>query len=267
MEPRRNDENTGQAPLKSIDLVFSDIDGTCVHYDLKASYSMSDTFDDLTGFLGAEHAVFKDGRHAEVIRLPTSSSGSTGAISLASLKLYAALRNQGRKRLVLISGCRMSTMMQRLPYLPKADAYVCESGGRIFYDAAEPHITACGLVEDVEWRNSHQSLPPMQSGDICPRDYPGSLWEFFRELSKKGIQIDSKNYTTAFRIKDERVSPEDVPPSLACSTNLGHLDVYPKSSGKLNAAKYSMEKFGSPSDGSGAIFLCGAVCIVYWKLE
>ena len=253
-------ESRRESPLKSTDLVFSDIDGTCVHYDLKASCSINNELEEIKGILGAEHAVFEDGRHADIVRLPTSSSGSTGAISVASLKLYAALRNQGRKKVILISGCRMSTMMQRLPYLPKADAYVCESGGRIFYPKADPQITACGLVEDVEWRNSHQGLPPMQSGDICPQEYPGTLWEYFRELSKVGIQIDSMNYSTAFRIKDGRVSPEDVPPSLACSTNLGHLDVYPRSSGKLNAAKYLMGKFGSPADGSRSIFLCGAFC-------
>jgi hypothetical protein len=35
--------------------------------------------------------------------------------------------------LVLISGMRTTTLFQRLPYLPRADAYVSESGGTIFY--------------------------------------------------------------------------------------------------------------------------------------
>lgn len=48
-----------------------------------------------------------------------------GVISTATLRLFAALRLLG-VRLVLVSGARSSTLLQRLPYLPAADAYVCE---------------------------------------------------------------------------------------------------------------------------------------------
>jgi hypothetical protein len=37
----------------------------------------------------------------------------------------------------LISGARLSTLLMRLPYLPAADAYVCENGGRIFYPGSD----------------------------------------------------------------------------------------------------------------------------------
>jgi hydroxymethylpyrimidine pyrophosphatase-like HAD family hydrolase len=55
--------------------------------------------------------------------------------------------------LVLITGARSATLLQRLPFLPAADAYVCENGGRIFYSGSELP-TACPLTEDMEWRKS-----------------------------------------------------------------------------------------------------------------
>lgn len=235
-----------------IDVVFSDIDGTCVHYD------MNETLVAFTGegleHLGLERAQFPDGNSAWVIALPESSSGSRGIISLDTLAKYETLRSLGKK-VVLVSGCRFATLLQRLAYLPRADAYVCESGGRIFFPNTS--YTLPGLCEDISWRNQHVGLPPKQPSPVKPEDYKEDLWSFYRELSSKGISIDTKNYSTAFRVKDDRISPLEVPeysPNLACSTNLGSLDVYPKTSGKLNAAKYLMNIFGANSKTS--VFMC-----------
>ena len=49
-------------------------------------------------------------------------------ISVQTLTALAKLREAG-VRLVLITGARMSTLLQRLPFLPAADAFVCENGG------------------------------------------------------------------------------------------------------------------------------------------
>ena len=55
---------------------------------------------------------------------------------------------------VLITGARTATLLQRLPFLPSADAYVAENGGRIFYpDQTLP--TAMPLMEDTKWRKLH----------------------------------------------------------------------------------------------------------------
>ena len=55
---------------------------------------------------------------------------------------------------VLVTGARTATLLQRLPFLPAADAYVSENGGRIFYpDATLP--TACQIAEDARWRARH----------------------------------------------------------------------------------------------------------------
>lgn len=71
---------------------------------------------------------------------------------MKTLQDLARLRSQG-VLLVLITGARSATLLQRLPFLPQADAYVCENGGRIFY-AGSPLPTACPLTEDMAWRTS-----------------------------------------------------------------------------------------------------------------
>eukprot|EP00956_Cyclotella_meneghiniana_P003346 scaffold4066_cov63-Cyclotella_meneghiniana.AAC.6 len=56
-----------------------------------------------------------------------------GVISSKTLLLCRDLRDKKGVKLVLVTGARTSTLLNRLPYLPKADAYCTESGGRIFY--------------------------------------------------------------------------------------------------------------------------------------
>ena len=57
---------------------------------------------------------------------------------------------------MLITGARTSTLLTRLPFLPAADAYVAENGGRIFYpDTTLP--TAMPLAEDSKWRKTHNA--------------------------------------------------------------------------------------------------------------
>ena len=93
---------SGTAPDDSIRIVFSDVDGTLAHYP--------DNLDDLG---------------EGILKLPASATGMQGIISSRTLVLCQELRRQQQK-LVLISGMRTSTLLRRLPYLPRADAY-CES--------------------------------------------------------------------------------------------------------------------------------------------
>ena len=90
--------------------VFSDIDGTLVHYPVDLSKE----------------------DNSLLIHLPPSKTGTRGVISRKTLYLCQKLRSNGTP-LILVSGMRTTTLFQRMPYLPTADAYVCESGGRIFY--------------------------------------------------------------------------------------------------------------------------------------
>lgn len=82
----------------------------------------------------------------EVLPLPESATGRKARISIETLKLAAQVRASGA-RLVLVSGTRYSTLVNRLPFLPRADAYVIENGGRVFYpkkDASSVSSAAAG---------------------------------------------------------------------------------------------------------------------------
>jgi len=240
-------------------LLFSDLDGTCVHYSDSLPFTLS-LVDDGSPDI-AWNATFEEGESSAVLPLPPSSSGSQGIISTLTLQGYAQLRSRGVK-LVLISGCRSSTLFERLACLPAADAYVCESGGRIFYPStALP--TAVGLVEDKTWRLSQKAAgPPGQEG-VPVLERVGLLWDEYRRLSAQGLHLDARNYTTAFRVRVK--TPEDMksasgdalPPGLAAAVNLGAVDIYPATSGKKSAAQYLMRRFGGSKDGSDSVCMCG----------
>lgn len=232
-------------------ILFSDIDGTCVHYP--------DTLDgcatvaDACGADGLWAATSADGAAAELLLLPPSSTGTRGAISARSLRLYAAVRALGVP-LVIISGCRAATLLQRLPCLPAADAYVCESGGRIFYpSAALP--TAAPLEEDLEWRRSLEAVAGSAAEAGPPAERPGALWACFARLQAAGFACDAASYTTAFRLRGSLAEVRPLlPPELAAAENLKHVDVYPAASGKRNAALHLMRRFGAAP--AAAAFLC-----------
>jgi hypothetical protein len=185
--------------------------------------------------------------------LPPSSTGARGAISARSLRLYAAVRALGVP-LVVISGCRAATLLQRLPCLPAADAYVCESGGRIFYPS-KAFPTAAPLEEDLEWRRSLEAAtgPAAQAGP--PAERRGALWACFARLQAAGFACDAASYTTAFRLRGALAEVRSLlSPELAAAENLKHVDVYPAASGKRNAALHLMRRFGA--DPAAAAFLC-----------
>lgn len=164
-------------------VVFSDVDGTLVHYPTHL----------MKGSGGADgiDSVGND----DLIYLPPSKTGQRGVISSKTLRLCQQLRNGGIP-FVLVSGMRSTTLFQRLPYLPRADAYVSESGGRIFYphsslnDMVEgmvdgllvnpkpyegcpsSYLEPFALVEDLNWRNEISKLQCAGSdgySDLAPR--------------------------------------------------------------------------------------------------
>jgi hypothetical protein len=88
-------------------IVFSDLDGTLIHYPANMpNYSESHSGN-------------------RILELPPSATGLKGVISSRTLSRCRDLRKAGIK-LVLVSGMRTSTLLKRLPYLPKADAYCTE---------------------------------------------------------------------------------------------------------------------------------------------
>lgn len=230
-------------------ILFSDIDGTFVHYEKD---------DGSSGFRSLCDNVAEsvmDGRRCEIIKLPPASSGSRGAISVKTLKLFAAVRALGVK-LVIISGCRSSTLFERMPFLPMADAYVCESGGRIFYPCSTIP-SALYLEEDTAWRETHVAAGPPGQEKTQPEKRHGILWEFYDRLMANdptGTVLDARNYTTAFRVK-LAAQFEPVPAGLKSASNLGVIDIFPETSGKKNAAFYLMERFLTYD----SVFMCGKI--------
>jgi len=233
-------------------ILFSDVDGTLVHY--------ADTTDKLGRIEGASpdgrgHTfVTNEGQSHTILKLPPSKTGMQGIISLRTLELFADVRRAGHK-VVIISGARTSTVLQRLPFLPAADAVVTENGGRIFL--RDPKMLATApLVEDAAWRETHAAGagPGAQEG-VPPEKREAPLWEVYRVFADGGWNPDADSYTMSFRVKvkaphtveelEERLA--ELPAELTYSFNLGMADVYPKTSGKDKAAEYIMAKWGAPA--------------------
>ena len=91
------------------------------------------------------------GIQCEILALPISSTGQKGYISTRALEMLSVARDQGIK-VVLISGARTSTILERLPCLPVADAVVTENGGRVWYTDGN-WKTCLPMREDTAWRN------------------------------------------------------------------------------------------------------------------
>ena len=249
--PREKREATVNS---NIHIVFSDVDGTLVHYPKNVDDDMGDPGN-------------------AIIKLPASSTGMQGIISSETLRKCQALRRRGKK-LVLISGMRSTTMWKRLPYLPRADAYCCEAGGRIFYPvpprnnssvfklepfdgADKSELEAFSLEEDKDWRVRMEltagvdgfvgkELDDDSSATPIPIDQRKSpLWEYCSQLQRKGFVVDTTGYSVCFRvnrkqqdvvsqIEFEALSSIPSPEGIATSVNLGCVDFYPHDSGKKN---------------------------------
>ena len=90
-----------------------------------------------------------------------------GVISVKTLTELDRMRKGGVK-LVLITGARLSTLLTRMAFLPAADAYVCENGGRIYYPASTLAV-ALPIAEDMEWRRKHNATgcqPALQQAQM-----------------------------------------------------------------------------------------------------
>ena len=272
-EPIKKRDFTGLMRMRGGDsstqlkFVFSDVDGTLVHYPDASSEATEET---------------EQEENNELLKLPPSSTGLRGVISSKTLELCQKLRREKNVKLVLVSGMRTSTLLKRLPFLPRADAYASEAGGRIFYPvennsnyqgdivtprryngATDDDLIPFGLEEDMEWRlkisNSGGSdgyigdvfdvfkLKTFNPSPIIPiKERNGALWEFAKDLEENGFVIDYKGYSSCFRVNLKqqvrtqiieedfhKLAEKDVAAlGLGSSVNLGCVDFYPIESGK-----------------------------------
>lgn len=241
-----------RCPERCVRMVLSDIDGTLV----------------FTYPPGAE--ADQRLRKAENLALPPSRTGRRGFISKRTIELCGRLRKKGIP-LVLISGVRYSTFAQRLKYLPYADAYVIENGGRIFYPAEGSERRSGNLVvgpeekylvEDEDWRITLAEGSGDASQDfLTPGERIGPLWDLYRQLVKAGCTVDTHTYYTMIRVsagdggRELEEAKRNLPSELSCSSNFGLTDFFPSRSGKRQAALYlAKEKFGIDPE------FCAALC-------
>jgi hypothetical protein len=238
---------------KETHVVFSDVDGTLVHYPQKPP---------------------KGSKGNSVLKLPPSSTGMRGVISSKTLSLVQDIRRKGTK-VVLVSGMRTSTLLARLPFLPRADAYCTEAGGRIFYPVecgengfvvtpqpydgcTDADMVPFSLVEDLKWRAKMEKVAGKYGLSIeelakDPNNVPGLnerdglLWDFARHLTSKGYVVDTTGYSTCFRVNQKHQTSIsktefaalsngqlEVWDGLGTSVNLACVDFYPAGSGKKN---------------------------------
>ena len=284
--PTTETETNAAAPLSGpdeipISLCFSDVDGTLVHYPDDPFHHRNEV---------------EDGSSNPLIFLPPSSTGMRGIISSRTLRLAQRLRSEGCVRLVLVSGMRGTTLLKRLPYLPRADAYACDAGGRIYYPvdctdgsydgpiiqpveyegATSKDLEPFGIVEDEKWKRGMQSMDAAgRDGydDKTIEDRRGLLWDFARTLQSQGFVLDFKGYSTCFRVnrkqqnnavvddaKFSSLMKQTPPEGLETSVNLGCVDFYPQRSGKRNACHYLATKFAANGDDDDLLSK-SAVCI------
>jgi hypothetical protein len=170
-------------------IVFSDIDGTLIHYpDHPPSALLPTSALEIKEDEGRVNQ--NNNNNNSLLALPPSSTGMRAVISTQTLRLCQQIRRCQRPtttttttgtKLVLVSGMRTTTLLNRLPYLPRADAYCSEAGGRIFYPVPIPQtvITTETKATDSETapttrRNLATTTTRMI---ITPQPYQGATEE------------------------------------------------------------------------------------------
>ncbi|CAG9460177.1 unnamed protein product [Pedinophyceae sp. YPF-701] len=244
-------------------IVFTDVDGTIAHKEedllQHGRFELPKVPPD--GLLLPRQVDFVERatgvRHPCVRCLP-SARGSNAVISVATLERFAKLRAAGIK-IVVVTGGRLATLASRLPALPVADAYIGESGGRIFYPRKDG-LTAAPLVEDMNWRQSMaEASKPDIDERVPPHEREGYVWDVYRDIAKAGLFADTM-YATTFRVKAppeddnnllerwrEEILTDSSKPyhgKVNVYFNLGMMDVVPPQSGKHRSAAYVLREFG-----------------------
>ncbi|KKP37121.1 hypothetical protein A2483_04765 [Candidatus Peregrinibacteria bacterium RIFOXYC2_FULL_33_13] len=230
-------------------ILFSDIDGTIAHYPKHFS-----TFGEiLSEDESSMKAVYLDKItfKKRVCNILKSATSGNAYVSLKTINLIEQLKQKG-VIFVMISGVRKSTFFERIPFLPKADVWIMENGGRIYVNE----------ILDKKWNQRFFEVTGDIETDLPPEKRIGILWDFYRELIGRGWVIDTNSYSANFRIslkqnpdkmqEDIDKLQKEVPPLITTAHNLGKADFYPEISGKGNAVKYILEKFNIRIEESAA---------------
>lgn len=241
-------------------VLFSDLDGTLVHYPKEIlEYADVSSVDPTTNMVTITYR--HSGISRECVTL-TSKTGGSSYMSLRTKELIAELRATGVV-FVIITGARTSTYIARRPFLPPANFEFFENGGRKLSDGKlDPEWTDRFVIQVGPIADRTSLLPELPP----PEKRDGSLWQLYNQMIAEGWTIDARDYTTNFRVDVKKtehktegdfqavVELECAKRNLASSFNLGKADLYPKGSGKANAARHVLEMLGISADQSVAMF-------------
>uniref|UniRef100_A0A7S0G694 Sucrose phosphatase-like domain-containing protein n=1 Tax=Rhodosorus marinus TaxID=101924 RepID=A0A7S0G694_9RHOD len=241
----------------AIKVVFSDIDGTLVHYP-KDFERYAELGEVVNGRASIRYSETGETRECRVLE---SLTGGKAYISERTIALVDEIRAEG-VQFVLITGARSSTYDNRRPNLPKVDFEVFENGGRCIRN---------GEI-DMQWTRRYENVigDPSMATTVTPQlqdaaERVGPLWDLYRRLSKEGWALDARDYVTNFRVdvtkstgkttEDfERLKDDLKALNLATSFNLGKADIYPSKSGKANAASYVLRLLELTPEDSISMF-------------
>ena len=187
--------------MTRVGVIFSDIDGTLVHYAAKLRHQGYELREQPPGSGsgtsgGADRAVFvhaATGAEIPALAVPSATLGG-GYISERTLALARELRTTHGVRLCLLTGARTSTFLKRCESgtLPDFDFGVCEGGGKIYVPrragAAGGDAGAACLDIDAAWIDSHRAaIGPWRDNQSLPcGQREGVLWDLYRLLERAG---------------------------------------------------------------------------------
>ena len=218
--------------------VVSDLDGTLVFYNNASHHP--------------QHGSHGSSHDAVTLELPASSTGRIGRISLFSFNLLTEIeRLLPSRRLIIASGARASTVLQRARLLPQFTYLICENGGRIFERDKE---NASVFVEDLDFARRH-----FKQG--C--DYESGLAELnqFADMCRaRGLEVDGNGYVTMFRIRcrsreEEEYVIASLPSALRHTFNLGFLDIQLNPFSKRASVAWLLRKLEEGSEATEYFFL------------
>lgn len=239
------------SPVRAI---FSDLDGTLVHFEQWFSQHGVRVVESGGARDPARGAVENEaGERRECVVLPAATMGP-GYVSDRTVALVGELRRRG-VTFVIVTAARKSTLLERIPLLPRADVCVGECGTRIYYGDE--------LELDTEWARRFEHISGPLETDLPPDERPQPLWQLYRRMRDAGLRVDGRSYYGCFRVAAadarERALVESMRAELdgaqiGCSMNLGKYDFYPACCGKGNALRYLQAKLGLGRAESAALF-------------
>jgi len=246
--------------------IFSDLDGTLCHFDRDTCKHGVTVTDDQGGATAL--ARNSEGEQRTCRLLPTSTMGN-GVVSDETVRLVDELRKEGVK-FVVVSGARTTTILKRIPLLPRVDACISETGSRVMYAPPNDPGPACDVASrmklDTQWASKFEHVTGPLDGGLPVAQRQGSLWDLYREMEALGLRVDSNGYTGCFRVdckKEEEISKiskftEDreglAKRELSHAMNLGKYDFFPAVAGKGNTVKYLQELWGLQKEECVCLF-------------